>query len=79
MPDINRAAILTPANLRSCRRIDAPHGLEGEGLDHEQVRGPDGLSVVGEEGAPALAGRSGWPATPVAADGAGADGDAELA
>jgi hypothetical protein len=54
-------------------------GLEGECLDHEQVRGPDGTRVVREEGTPALAGRSGWPAPPVAADGAGADGDAELA
>src|SRR5262244_1234277 len=34
-------------------------GLESQGLDHEQVSGPDGLSVVGEEGAPALAGRAG--------------------
>ena len=49
-----------------------------EGLDHEQVRSPDRLSVVGEEGTPAWTGRSGWPAPPVAADGAGADGDAEL-
>ena len=53
-------------------------GLEGEGLDHEEVGSPDGLSVVGEEGAPALAGWSGWSAASVAADGARADGDAEL-
>jgi hypothetical protein len=53
-------------------------GLEAQGLDHEQVSCPDGLSVVGKEGTPALAGRSGWPAPPVAADGACADDDAEL-
>ena len=41
------------------------------------VCGPDGLSMVGEDGTPALAGRPGWPAPPVAADGAGADGDAD--
>jgi hypothetical protein len=53
-------------------------GLESEGLDDEEVGSPDGLSVVGEEGATALAGRSGRSATSVAADGACADGDAEL-
>jgi hypothetical protein len=37
-------------------------GLEGQGLDHEQVCCPDGLGVVGEEGTPALAGRPSWPA-----------------
>src|SRR5215472_4342720 len=53
-------------------------GLEGQGLDHEEIGCPNGLSVVGEEGAPALAGRSGRSAAAVAADGACADGDAEL-
>ena len=31
-------------------------GLEGQGLDHEEVSCPDGVGVVGEEGAPTLAG-----------------------
>jgi len=53
-------------------------GLEVQGLDYEEVGCPDGLGVVGEEGAPALAGRPNWPAASVASDGAGADGDAEL-
>jgi hypothetical protein len=52
--------------------------LEGERLDHEQISCPDGTCVVGKEGTPDLAGRPGWPAPPVAADGAGADDDAEL-
>ena len=37
---------------------------------HERVRAPHGICVVGEEGTPALAERPGWPAPPVAADGA---------
>jgi hypothetical protein len=41
-------------------------GLEGQGLDHEKVCRPDGLSVVGEEGTPALAGRPGRSAAAVA-------------
>src|SRR5262245_61049421 len=31
-------------------------GLEGQGLNHEHISCPDGLDMVGEEGAPALAG-----------------------
>ena len=53
-------------------------GLEGQGLNHEQISCPDGLDMVGEEGAPALAGRPSWPTTSVAADGAGTHADAEL-
>ena len=36
------------------------------------------MTVIGEERAPALTGRSGWAAAPVAADRAGTDGDAQL-
>lgn len=36
------------------------------------------MGVIGEERAPALARRPGWSAASVAADGASADGDAEL-
>jgi len=32
--------------------------LKGQGLDDEEVSRPDRLSMVGQEGAPALAGRS---------------------
>ena len=55
------------------RRSDRP--LPREGLDHEEVSCSHGLSVVG---APALAGRPGWSAASVAADGPCADDDAEL-
>jgi hypothetical protein len=53
-------------------------GLEGQDLNHKQISYPDGPGMVGEEGAPALAGRRSSPAAAVAADGAGADGDAKL-
>ena len=53
-------------------------GLEGQGLDDEEVGGPDPISVVGEEGPPALAGRTGVTASTMAADRPGADDDAEL-
>ncbi len=49
-----------------------------QGLDHQQVGSPDGLGMVGKEGAPALAGRSGWHAASVASDGTCTHGDAEL-
>ena len=51
-------------------------GLEGQGLDDEEVGGPDRISVVGEEGPPALAGWTGVTASTIAADGAGAQDDA---
>jgi hypothetical protein len=53
-------------------------GLEGQGLNHEEIGSPDGLGVVGKEGTPALAGRPGWPPASVTANGACAAGDAEL-
>ena len=31
--------------------------LEGQGLDHDEVGGPDRVGMAGQEGAPALAGR----------------------
>ena len=49
---------------------------EGQGLDDEEVGGPDRISVVGEEGPPALAGWTGVTASTIAADGAGAQDDA---
>ncbi len=57
---------------------DDVEGLEGQGLDHEEVGGPDRLGMVGKEGAPALAGRSRMATPAIAADGAGADHDAEF-
>ena len=51
-------------------------GLEGQGLDDKEVGRPDRLSVVGQEGAPALAGWAGMTASTIAADRAGADDDA---
>ena len=45
----------------------------------EQVGRPDLRRVVAQEGAPGLARRPGGPAPAVAADGAGADGDPQLA
>jgi hypothetical protein len=53
-------------------------GLEGQGLDDEEVGGPDRLSVVGEEGPPALARGTGMVAPTIASDRSGADDDAEL-
>jgi hypothetical protein len=47
---------------------DDVEGLEGQGLDDKEVGGPDRLSMVGKEGAPALAGRSRM-ATPAVANG----------
>ena len=52
--------------------------LEGQGLDDEEVSGPDRLSMVGQESAPALAGRSRVATPAVAAYGARTDHDAEL-
>jgi hypothetical protein len=52
--------------------------LESQGLDDEEVGGPDRLSMVGEEGAPAMAGRSRMATPAVAADRARADHDDEL-
>ncbi len=57
---------------------DDVEGSEGKGLDHEQISSPDGFSVVGEEGAPALAARPSRSAAAVASDGACAHGEAEL-
>jgi len=54
------------------------HRLEGQGLDNQEVGGPDPLSVVGEKGEPTLAGRGRMAGSPVAPDRAGADGNAEL-
>ena len=56
---------LTPA---VANEEDDVERLEGQGLDHEEVGGPDRLSVVGEEGAPALAGRSRMASPALAAD-----------
>jgi hypothetical protein len=53
-------------------------GLEGPGLDDEEVGRPDRLSVVGEEGPPALARGTGMVSPTIASDGSGADDDAEL-
>jgi hypothetical protein len=47
---------------------DGLEGLEGQGLDDEEVGGPDCLSVVGQEGAPARAGRSRMARSALAAD-----------
>ena len=47
-------------------------------LDDEEVSGPDRLSMVGKEGAPALAGWAGVTTSTIAADRAGADDDTEL-
>src|SRR5579859_3553019 len=52
--------------------------LEGQGLDDKEVGGPDRLSMVGKEGAPALAGRSRLATSAIAADRARTDQDAEL-
>ncbi|HVA92100.1 MAG TPA: hypothetical protein VNL71_19915, partial [Chloroflexota bacterium] len=52
--------------------------LECQGLVNEQVGGPDHLSVVGEKGAPTLAGRRRMAGSPVAPDRASADDNAEL-
>ena len=41
-------------------------GLETDGLDHEEVGRPDGLGVVGQERAPALAGRTRAPSPSIA-------------
>ena len=53
-------------------------GLEGQGLDDKEVGRPDRLSVVGQEGAPALAGWAEMTLSAIAADRAGPDDDAEL-
>jgi hypothetical protein len=53
-------------------------GLEVQGLDDEQVGDPGRLSMVGQEGAPALVGWAGMTAPTITADRAGADDDAEL-
>ena len=53
-------------------------GPEGEGLHDKEVGRPDRLSLVSQEGSPALAGRVEMTPTAVAADRAGADHDAEL-
>src|SRR5450759_1555935 len=52
--------------------------LEGQRLNDEKVGGPDRLSMVGKEGAPALAGRSQMATPAVAPDRARTDHDAEL-
>jgi hypothetical protein len=46
-------------------------GLEGQGLDDKEVGRPDRLSVVGQEGAPALAWWAGMTASTIAADPSG--------
>ena len=52
--------------MRSKRRRSWPdqeedvEGLEGQCLDHEEDGCPDGVSRVGEEGAPTVAWRPGW-------------------
>src|SRR5450759_962909 len=51
--------------------------LDGQGLDDEEVGGPDRLSMVGKEGAPTLAGRPRLATPAVAADRARTDRDAE--
>jgi hypothetical protein len=53
-------------------------GLEGQGLDDKEVGRSDRLSVVGQEGAPALAWWVAMTASTIAADRAGAYDDTEL-
>jgi len=53
-------------------------GLEGQRLDYEQIGRPDRVGVVSEKGAPVLAGRMSGATSAAAADGSGADHDAEL-
>src|SRR5260221_6166146 len=53
-------------------------GLEGQGLDDKEVGRPDRLRMVGQEGAPALAGWAEVKASTITADRARADDDAEL-
>jgi hypothetical protein len=59
MPHCTTKCLLTYARIRNGTvTIVADQkkdvlGLESQGLDHEQVRSPDGIRVVGEEGAPA--------------------------
>jgi hypothetical protein len=57
---------------------DDEERLEGQGLDDDEVGGPDRLSLVGKEGAPALPGRSRIATPAVAADRARTDDDPEL-
>src|SRR5713226_3822086 len=57
---------------------DDEERLKGKSLDDEEVSGPDRLSMVGKEGAPALAGRLRRARPAVAADQARTDHDAEL-
>ena len=70
------------ASAQGSARRAAPIGAllsrVGQGLNHKEIGSPDGLGVVGKEGTPALAGRPGWPTASVTANGACADGDAEL-
>ena len=53
-------------------------GLERQGLDDKEVGGPDRVSMVGKDGAPALAGWVGVTTSTIAADRPGADDDTEL-
>jgi hypothetical protein len=45
--------------VKQAEAVVADQKEDIEGLDHEQVGSLDGLGMVGEEGAPALAGRPG--------------------
>ena len=69
---------LPKGSARRAAPIGALLSRVGQGLNHEEIGSPDGLGVVGKEGTPALAGRPGWPAARVTANGACADGDAAL-
>ncbi len=69
---------LPKGSARRAAPIGALLSRVGQGLNHEEIGSPDGLGVVGKEGTPALAGRPGWPTASVTANGACADGDAEL-
>src|SRR5713101_1840470 len=53
-------------------------GAQAERLNHEQVGRPDGMGLIGQEGALALAGRARASPPAVAPNGAGADRDSQL-
>jgi len=71
--------MLTAKCATSCRseEEDVQH-LESQGLENQEVGGPDHLRVIGEKGAPTLARRWRMAASPVAPDRAGTDDNAEL-